>query len=84
MLDAIACFVCFSLDIYNIYANVTRPDPEVASPKQLVLCKMSQLVTPAESGITFAIVGGLTIVVRLWCIAGYIQSEMNVLFEKIV
>ncbi|KAA0199184.1 Voltage-gated hydrogen channel 1 [Fasciolopsis buskii] len=77
VLDAIACFVCFSLDIYNIYANVTRPDPEVASPKQLVLCKMSQLVTPAESGITFAIVGGLTIVVRLWCIAGYIQKTVQ-------
>ncbi|TPP61615.1 Voltage-gated hydrogen channel 1 [Fasciola gigantica] len=77
VLDAVTCFVCFSLDIYNIYANVTRPNPEVTSPKQLVFCQMSQLTTPAESGITFAIVGGLAIVIRLWCIAGYMQKTVQ-------
>ncbi|VDP81551.1 unnamed protein product [Echinostoma caproni] len=75
VLDAITCLVCFALNIHNIHANVTRPNPEAATPQQLVFCKMNQLTTPAETCTTFAILGGLSIVIRLWCISGYIQTH---------
>ncbi|KAF7259399.1 hypothetical protein EG68_03369 [Paragonimus skrjabini miyazakii] len=76
MLDAIVCMVCFSLNIYNIHKNATRPTTELASARQLSLCGATHITNPPDTAWTFALSSGMIIVFRLWCISGYINKSI--------
>ncbi|CAL8105766.1 unnamed protein product [Calicophoron daubneyi] len=77
VVDCIVCFTCFGLNVYNIWRNATKTNMETASPQQLALCGLTHITTPPDTSSTFAVVSGLSIIFRLWCIRRYIDRVVQ-------